>query len=850
MKRSLLRVALFLVCAATAEAADVPSPEQVLGFAVGADRKLADWHQILTYFELLDERSDRVLVQDLGGSTLENPFIVAIIAAPAVLEDLERYQEIQQTLADPRRLEGSVEAWIAAGKTVVLITCAIHGTEVASAQMSMELAYELATGEDEETREILENTITLLVPSLNPDGVNIVSHWYGQTLGTPAEGTSPPELYHVYTGHDNNRDWYMFTQQETRLTVEKIHNVWRPQIVLDVHQMGRYGARLFVPPYLDPIDPNVDPLLQAGIVELGASLFAALTGRGKAGVVTNAIYDAYTPARAYSHYHGGVRILAEAASALIATPLEIRPHELESGRNYDVRARSWNYPMPWMGGEWRLRDIVEYQKIALRAALTHAARYRESWLRRFHQVGLNAIRRTEPYAFVLPEAQEDPQSLYDLLNVLDFGMVEIHRTEDPLSLAASKLVSLPFGVESRTEFPAGSYVIRMQQPYSAFAKTLLEIQEYPEILEHPSGRLARPYDVTAHTLGIQLGVEVHQVDEPFEASLARVEGVTVPRAEIRGEGNYWLFSHRNNAFARLLNRLLREGHAGYWAPNGFRTDDGEAFPVGTLMVRTRGMPAKALLEDLPVVIDRVDRQPDLAWRRIRLPRVGLYRSYQPTPDEGWTRWILEQYEFPYDSVYNEDIRSGRLESYDVIIIPNQEPEAIRRGLESPYPPEYQGGLGEQGIRELKNFVTSGGVLVLLGAAAGLWAEDGDIPVRNVTAGLAPEQFFIPGSLLRVKINNRHPVGYGMPEEGAVLFDNDPVFEISSGLSLVHYPSEKILLSGWINGESHLAQRTTLAELKLGKGRLLLMGFRPQFRAQARATYKFLFNSLYYSTTID
>ncbi len=825
------------------------SPEQFLGFPVGADRELVDWQQVTGYFDQLGQHSERVVVEELGRTTQNRAFLLVTISSTENLLQLERYRQIQESLADPRRIEGVPERLLEEGKTIVLVTCSIHSTEVASTQMSMELAYDLAVSEDQQTAEILRDVILFLVPSVNPDGVDIVNRWYRQTLGTPAEGKAPPWLYHPYTGHDNNRDWFMFTQKETRLVVQKVHNVWHPQIVADVHQMGRYGARMFVPPYMDPIDPNVDPILQAGIVNLGGTLFSALLTAGKQGVVTNAIYDAYAPARAYQHYHGGVRILLEAAQTELATPVEIQPGELTSGKNYDVHTPSWNYPVPWKGGSWRQRDIIDYEKIGLRAALLHAARYRKSWLRNFYQVGRNAIERSRPYAFVVPSGQLDLQSVSDLLGVLEFGSVEIHVASESFTTDSSTWVSPPFGEEGRREFAAGSWVVLMQQPYSSFAKTMLEIQNYPTIREQGNGRLRKPYDITAQTLGIEMGVEVYQIDEPFDAHLKRVQNVAASSGRLEGEGDHWLFSHSNNAFARLTNRLLKADSRVYWAPNGFRVR-GREFPAGTLSAKVSKSKTEIdeLLEGIPVSVWRVRRRPQLAWQRIRLPRVGLYQGYTASIDEGWTRWILERFGFTYHSLSDQEIQQRRLSHYDIIVIPHQDPAELVQGLKEPYPELYQGGLGEKGLSRLKDFAESGGTLLFLGGSAQVPLSHWETEVENMTQNLSAEEFYVPGSFLRVQVNNRHPIGYGMPAEAAILFNNDPVFRLNRGLRLVRYGSENLLLSGWMTGEKHLADRTALAEFPIGKGRVILIGFRTQFRAQARGTYKFLFNSLYYATT--
>ena len=841
---------LFLLSGVQVPAAEITSPEEFLGFQVGSDRKLADWQQISSYFRLLDEQSDRVLVQEVGRTTEGNAFLLATISSPQNLEKLEEYRQIQKLLADPRRAEESVEALIRKGKTIVLITCGIHSTEVASPQMSLEFAWEMASSMDRETLEVLEDVIFLFVPSLNPDGVNIVVNWYRETVGTPAEGTGPPRLYQKYVGHDNNRDWYMFTQKETRIAIQQLHNRWHPQIVYDVHQMGTTAARIFVPPFIDPIDPNVDPLIAAQIVDIGGFMFSALVASGRKGVVTNAIYDAFTPARAYQHYHGGVRLLSESASARLATPVIIAPEQLQAGRNYHAARSSWNFPEPWPGGEWRVRDIVEDQKVALKACLLHAARNRSSWLRNFYQIGLNAIRREDPHAFLIPARQKDHQGLYDLLETLDFGLVEIHRAQESFQVEAARCSSPPFCAEPLLRIEAGDYLVLQQQPYSSFARTLLEIQKYPELRQYPGGPLKRPYDVTAQTLGTQLGVSVYQIHEGLPVRMERLEKVVRPSGTFSGTGSYWLFSHENSAFARLANRLLTRGHRVDWATYGFRVGD-RPYPVGTLMARAgqgSDEELRMLLQDLPVHVERVEKWPQLAWQRIRKPRVGLYQSYDSSMDEGWTRWILEQNEFYYTSLLDRDIRKGQLQEFDVILFAEQSAREIREGLSEPYPQEFRGGIGKEGMKSLKRYARQGGTLVFLGKSAQLPADEWKVGFREVVRKLPRSDFFVPGSLLRIQVNRRHPIGYGMSEQSAAMFVKSPAFEADSAVVVASYSEEDLLLSGWIDGAEYLTGKKAVFEVPIGKGRIIVIGFRCQFRAQTRVTYKLLFNSIFYATT--
>ncbi|HEV7859585.1 MAG TPA: M14 family metallopeptidase, partial [Pyrinomonadaceae bacterium] len=389
-------------------ASGVPAPESVLGFRPGDDRKLASWRQVVDYFMRLDAASDRVKFEEFGKTTLGAPFVMATISAPENLARLDEFREIQRGLADPRRLGANAESkarrLIARGKTIVLITCGIHSTEVGSYLSGMLIAHRLASSDEPEIKNILQNTIILLVPSLNPDGVDIVKNWYDQTLGTPYEGTDPPLLYHKYTGHDNNRDWYAFTQIETRLAVEKIHNVWHPQIVHDIHQQGAYGSRLFLPPYMRPVEPNVPQQLVEGYTELGNAMAAELRAGGLQGITNDSTYDAWTPGRAYSHYHGGVRILSETASARIATPINVKFEELRPGEGYDPTKEAANFGPVWRGGEWGLRDITGYMTSAAFSLLKHAATHREEWLQRFYQIGKEAVRPRKAgqlFAFII-----------------------------------------------------------------------------------------------------------------------------------------------------------------------------------------------------------------------------------------------------------------------------------------------------------------------------------------------------------------------------------------------------------------------------------------------------------------
>ncbi|MGH7673035.1 MAG: M14 family zinc carboxypeptidase, partial [Gemmatimonadales bacterium] len=741
----------------------IPTPRSILGFEPGDDKKLAEWPVLVRYFQTLARASDRVDYRELGKTTLGAPFVALAISSPPNLRQLGRYRLLNAALADPRGLRTTRAAAEALrdGKTIVLITSSIHSTEVGGHLAPVVLAHRLATDTSAATRAILDNVILWLVPSLNPDGVTIVTKWYNRTVGTPAEGSTPPELYHHYTGHDNNRDWYAFTQVETRLTVDSLHNVWHPQIVHDIHQMGSEGARLFLPPYVDPVEPNVDPLLVDGVNALGTAMAWELAGQGKTGISINATYDAWTPARAYQHYHGGARILSETASGQLASPVDLPFDRLQArARGFNPHERSWNFTNPWPGGRWTLRDIVAYQTDGAYALLVNAARARERWLSNFLSVGRRAVRgwREWPYAYVIP-ARQDSIALATLLGILHRGQVELRTAQQSFTLQGQR-------------YPAGTYVVVLRQPYAAFAKTLLEVQRYPDRRQYPSGPPERPYDVTAHTLPLLMGVTAVVAPDSLRVPLSAP--APAPRAT--------------------------PGYPGFGQ--------------------------------------------DLA------PRVGLYRSYDAAMDEGWTRWVFDTWKVPYTTLVDSVIRAGELRSkLDAIVLPDQAPREILEGLPARrYPAPYAGGIGPEGADALRQFVLDGGTLVALNDASRFAVQALLLPVRNVLESVADEDFYAPGSIFRLELDTAHAVARGARPEVGAWFQGGPGFEAldSSVVRVIgRWPADpaRVLLSGWVLHPERIAGKAGLLEVRLGAGRVVLFGFRPQYRGQSLATYPLLFNSL-------
>ncbi len=873
-------ISIFVLFFCGTALAQVPSPESFLGFKVGEDRKLADWEQVVGYFQKVAAAApDRVKFEELGKSTLGKPFIMLTISSADNLRQIDRYRQIQERLADPRGLsDAEAEKLMAEGKAVVLITCTVHSTEVASTQTSLEFVHRLLTEDTPRHRAILNNVIFLLIPSLNPDGQDMVVRWYRKYVGTPFEGGPLVELYHHYVGHDDNRDWYMFTQVESQLAVGKAHNVWHPHVVYDVHQMGSFSARMFTPPFMDPVDPNVDPLIVQEINMLGSTMAAELATAGKRGVAVNAMYDFWAPARHYQAYHGGLRILTESASARIASPIRIRFDQLDTqALGYNAQRSSWNFPDPWPGGEWHLRDIVDYQLITFGAALYHAAQNREMYLRNFHRIGKRAVeRRGPPFAYVVPPEQKDPAAAVKMLNTLRFGMVEVHRARQKFTADG-------------LEYPAGTHVILLAQPYGSYAKTLLERQRYPDLREYPGGPPKRPYDVTAQTLPLLMGVGAVEVRDAFQADLEKLDKIELPAGKMEpARRQYLLRADSNNAYL-AVNRLLKAGGAVARLSAAAR-DGNREFPAGTFVVRSGN---SRELAALGVDFSATD-QPLADAAPLRAPRIGLYKSYVASMDEGWTRWLLEQFEFPFTGIYDKDIRAGQLNSrFDEIVIPDQGVGALvnghaRRGAAEaeegggsrgapaavaargasldvpaarergegafgggPVPDEFTGGIGAAGVAALRAFVMQGGTLVTLNRASNFAIERLGVAARSILEGVPNREFYGPGSILRILVDTNHPVGYGMEREAAEWFEHSPAFAPAfqstapSAVTVARYPNGNPLMSGWLLGDHLLQNQAAVMDAPLGRGHVVMFGFRPQYRGQSYGTFKMLFNALYY-----
>jgi hypothetical protein len=815
-----LKSLLFLVAAASlgtapqkAPAKAVPSPAQVIGFAPGTDRKLADFGQITAYFKALAAASPRVKLFAIGKSTEGREMILAAISSEDNLRKLARYKDIARQLSDSRGLTDEQARTLAReGKAIVWIDFGLHATEVGHAQVSAEVAHLVATSETAEMKRIRDDAIFVTVPVMNPDGLDIVANWYRAQVGTPFEGTNPPVLYQKYAGHDNNRDWYMQNLTETRVITEQLYHEWFPQVLYNQHQSGLTSPRIWTPPMDDPVNPNMHPLINRGITALGVGIQQRLEQEGKTGAQGFSQYSNWWNGgmRSTPCFHNIVGILTEVASGRLATPVDISPEQLPRTLASGESARepsTWN-PSPWPGGKWTLRDQMDYMVTGSMAVLRLGAEHREDWLYNRYQMARDQVaagKKGDPFAYVIPAEQHDAPTAERLVEILRMGAVEVSRAKTPFTVGG-------------TSYAAGSFVVPMAQPHRGYAKDLLEAQHHPNRTNGPGGPPKRPYDMAGWTLPYQMGVRADVIKEAFSADLEEVHPTTSVKATaVRRADTTPETDRRTNLSMKTAMDALKGGGRVGLTPQRIMTDR-----------------AAGIAGQLP--------------RPMHLPRVGVYKSYLASMDEGWLRYVLEQFDVPYTSIENKDVRAGNLRArFDIVFLPNQDADAIVNGHASgSMPPELTGGIGLDGVAALRTFVEAGGTLFAVDAASTLPIRFFNVPVRDALDGVRNTEFYCPGSLLRMKIETAQPLMAGMPAEQAAFFVNGRAFDVGRGAGvrvLARYAENDLLMSGWINGGARIAGKPAALDVSVGRGRVVLTGFGVYFRGQPHGTFKFLFNAI-------
>jgi hypothetical protein len=840
---------------------NIPKPEEILGFEVGADYHLATYTQAIEYFKILAKNTAKMKLFDTGKTSMGQTMTYAVISSPENLSKLDHYRTISKKLSLVQGLS-EVEARKLAqeGKAVVYIDGGLHASECAPAQHNIQLAYNLITAKDKTTLKILDDVILILVFA-NPDGMNLLAEWYHPNVGTPYEVSPMPWLYHKYAGHDNNRDSYIANLVETQNLTKLVNQDWYPVILYNHHQTAPFPARIWTPPNSEPTNPNVHPLIVRWQNLIGSAMGAAFDEEGKEGAISRIIFDTWYPGYVTQvvDSHNIISILTETALYRYATP-----HFYTIGdfpKEYQDLTMSAFYPNPWKGGWWRFKDAVDYCLTASMAVLDVASKYRKELLFNKYKMGQDVINRFSqepPYAWIIPEKQHDFSTTSLLLERMMLLGIDVYRSEESFSCDGIK-------------YPAGTFIIPMSQPFALFIKNVFEEQHYPDLRKYSDlwQGLIRPrkfegapfesYDMMGWTLPYQLGVQVLAANSPLKPGMTQLKEVIPPEGKIVGNPSFaYLIGHETNASFTAMNKILSQEGRLLWAKESFSAQKAE-FPEGTIIVPSQSVKRsfmEKLAKELSLKIIGISASPNIKTYKLKKVRIGMYKSWIPSTDEGWTRLILEKYEFPYTNIFDADIRAGNLKNnYDALIMPDTyRPELVIEGYpKGTMPPKYVGGITLQGLRNLKTFTQEGGLLIFMNSVCNLAIENFRLPVRNALRKVKREDFVCDGSVLRMEFDTKHPIAYGMPEEAGTIFLDSCAFEImptfeekKTPVSVAKYPAENPLMSGWIYGEKLIQQKSTIMEVPYGQGKIILLGFPVQFRAQPYGTFKLLFNSLLYA----
>ncbi|MFC1553548.1 M14 family zinc carboxypeptidase [candidate division KSB1 bacterium] len=808
----------------------VPTPESVIGFKPGTDYKMANWEQIYSYFHELDKASDRIEVEEVGETEMGNPMIVALISSPENLKNKEKFKEYQRKLADPRLSTPQEMAKIVEeAPAVVLMSFSLHATELGATQMSSILGYQLATGNDYIVKQILDNVIFVLFPSANPDGVQLESdHYMGQNPGPGVNVTGLPRIYNKYTGHDNNRDWYMITQKESNIIAKQMYEEWFPEIIFDMHQMGNSGARFFLPPFADPVNPLIHPQIVRGLQLIGGYFNTDLIAGGYPWVENQSRFTMWWHGgmRTAPYYHNMIGILSETASAGLASPIIPTDAEIESIRNRPKPEATINYPVPWIGDRpWTIGDIVEQDRIAALALLKAAARNRDTFVKNFYTMNKETIEKgknEKPFAYILPADQHDKGAM------VYFAETMLKQDTDFF------IAKEEFTAEGKT-YPEGSLILYLSQPGRQNILGLMMPQNYPDN--------RRPYDITGWTLPMQMGVEYDKIDEeftvnadPYTIAEPVIEGITSAEAK-----TFYIGANSVDHF-KAVNRLFKNGYSLSMSTEEVSVD-GFDLPPGSIILNDQGNLSNDLENmkkemSLKIVGTASTDKPGNV--ELTKPRIGLVDDPRSMP-VGWMRWLLEKHEFDYELVNMQNFeRAGLNNDFDVLLfitLPRQQGGRGGRGGQA-----QQGNPAQAVIQQaLKSFVSGGGSVVAWSNTVNQISQILGLRIRNATP--AREVFSVPGSVLRINVDTSHPVTYGMQENTSIFFRNNNILRADQGRILGRFPATNPLVSGFIMGSEAITNTPAIVYEEAGNGKVTLISFEPVFRAQPVASFKIVFNSI-------
>ncbi len=832
------------------------SPDEFFGKKIGADRTLIIYPDIIKYFKYLSENSQRIKLSLEGYSTLNNPMYVVFISSDNNIKNLDKYININKQLANPDKIsKNKAKEFINEGKVFILITTTIHSTEIAASQMAMLFAHKLATTKDPKLLKILNDVVILLMPSINPDGNIMVTNWYYKYLNTPYEGGTTPFLYHYYAGHDDNRDYVTLNLKETKVVTSVLHQKYFPQIFLDMHQMGRTGPRMFVPPFKDPLNQNLSPIMINSTAMIGSFMAYKLISAGKKGVASAYSFDAYWigGSKNTAWYKNVVGLLTELASAKIASPVYIDHNELSAGRKGlpEYKAQV-NFPAPWKGGWWRLKDIIDYEMIADEALIEIASKNREYFLENFYKMGKNQIEKglkEAPYAYIISSKQWDIPETYTFLQKLLEHGIRLYKLKKRI-------------VINNRIFNRGDIIIPTAQPYRAFIKAIMEKQVYPKIkYMRGTDKIIEPYDATGWTMPVLMGVKYYQINKKinWEKISSPVLELKYPETIIEDGKGYYVISTKSNRSFIIVNKLIKKGYKVFRA-----LENKGRIKLGDFLVETDNITKdnlKRFAEGSGVPIIKVCGATPKT-KSLKIPRLAIFQPYRASMDEGWTRWVLDHYSFKYKVLHNEDFKNKKLtKAIDTLIIPDIPRRTVTEGgslrnwyLPSSLPPKYRGGIGKDGMKKIVEIVKNGGTLILLGRSYEIAQKDFKLPIRNVLQNTSRDKFNCPGSILRLYLDNKDPIAWGMPKKSIIYFSNSPVFKTSIP-SLTTIDRKVVgrfkdtgdhLISGYLKGGELLNRRVEIVRFKYYKGNVIVIGGKVQNRAQTYSTFKILFNSIFFN----
>ncbi len=842
---------------------NISSPEKFFGFVPGSDRNLFNYDKLIGYLQDVDENSDRMVLREAGNSPMGKPMYIAFFSAPENLAKLDELKEINRKLAIDADLEEEERnKYFSEGKVFVMAALSMHSSEVGPSQSAPVTAYDLCTTTDEDKLSWMKDVVYMMIPSHNPDGMDMVVNYYNSTLNTKYEGASLPGVYHKYVGHDNNRDFVILSQEDTKV-IAKIYNTeWYPQVFVEKHQMGSTGPRYFVPPNHDPIAENINEGIWNWTGLFGANLIKDMTYEGLEGISQHYLFDDYWPGSTETCiWKNVIGFLTEAASVKTATPIFVEPTELRvGGKGLSEYKKSINMPLLWPGGDWKLSDIVEYEIVSTESILKTAYNHKKDILKFRNDLCKKQVelgKTKAPYYYILPLEQHDKSELVKLVNLLKEHGVEVYSLEKEVYY-------------DNIRFSEGDIVVPLSQAYRAFIKEVMEDQEYPVRHYTPGGDVIKPYDIASWSLPLHNGVKSFEIE-------SKIPGIESSLIMINEEYN--LCSEKEDSKYILFSLDLNESYKIAFLSASLNmkperitkelTINGKSFPKGSFILQNENSESfnNFIAENVSVSPVYIDEKP--ATEKFKVPAIALVETYFHDMDAGWTRFVFDSYSIPYKVLRPGDIPKATLNDYDVIVFPSSDKSQLLSGKRkagdsysvSSYDPKYTKGMGKEGLKKLMEYVHKGGDIVSWGQSTSLFegmhtinlsdnkTEEFNLPFRDISAKLSTEGLYCPGSLIRMKIDANSDITLGMPEECGIFYRGKPVFQTSQPYFdmdrkvIGTFPDKDILMSGYIEEGEKLANKAIMIWLKKGEGQMVLMGFNPQFRSSTHVTYKLLFNSL-------